>query len=270
VAQGINEEKDMGLLTEVIGKVFVVTLNRPQAMNSIDPETDAELASAWERFETSDDLHVAVLTGAGDRAFSAGADLKTMVPGFRKRVLSGEQNLVWAHGGGLARGRTFEKPLIAAVNGHCLAGGLEMALACDIRMCSPNATFSLAEVIWAIMPGAGGTQRLPRAVPASIAMEMLLTGDPIDAETALRIGLVSRIVPLEELRSAAISLADRIASRGPLAVRAIKRLVVDGTLHPDRGMQLEHDAFLRLLVTKDAAEGYAAFGEKRPPVYGGH
>lgn len=259
----------MGLLTEVIGKVFVVTINRPHAMNSIDPQTDAELASAWERFESSEDLHVAVLTGAGDRAFSAGADLKTIVPEFRKRVRSGAQGLVWAHGGGLARGRIFAKPLIAAVNGHCLAGGLEMSLACDIRMCSPNATFSLAEVIWAIIPAAGGTQRLPRAVPASIAMEMLLTGDPIDAQTAMRIGLVSRIVPLEDLRSAAISLAAKIASRGPLAVRAIKRLVREGTLHPDQGMNREHDEFLRLLITEDAGEGYTAFAEKRSPEYAG-
>jgi enoyl-CoA hydratase/carnithine racemase len=257
----------MTIVTEITGKVLVVTINRPQAMNSLDPKTDEELSAAWQLFEDRNDLHVAVLTGAGSKAFSAGADLKAMLPVFRNRVLAGEDNLDWAFGGGLARGRTLEKPVIAAVNGHCLAGGLEMALACDIRVCSPNATFSLAEALWAIAPGAGGTQRLPRAIPASMAMEMLLTGDPIDAETALRVGLVNRIVPVDELTDSAVALATKIASRGPLAIKAIKRLVRTGIMDPQRGHESELEEFIHLIRTKDAQEGYSAFAEKRVPVY---
>lgn len=257
----------MSILTEVIDKVLVVTIDRPQAMNCLDPETDQMLSDAWQLFEERKDLHVAVLTGAGTKAFSAGADLKSMLPGFRNRVLAGEENLDWAFGGGLARGRVLEKPVIAAVNGHCLAGGLEMALACDIRICSPNARFSLAEALWAIAPGAGGTQRLPRAVPASMAMEMLLTGDPIDAETALRIGLVNRIVDIDELKDSALALASKIASRGPLAIQAIKRLVREGIMDPQRGAQRELEEFIQLIKTRDAQEGYSAFAEKRQPVY---
>lgn len=257
----------MGIVTEIINKVLVVTIDRPDAMNSLDPDTDEALSSAWQLFEDRNDLHAAVLIGAGSKAFSAGADLKTMLPHFRNRVLKGEENLDWAFGGGLARGRTLEKPVIAAVNGHCLAGGLEMALACDIRVCSPNATFSLAEALWAIAPGAGGTQRLPRAIPASMAMEMLLTGEPIDAETALRVGLVNRIIPQEQLRDSAVSLATKIASRGPLAIKAIKRLVRTGMMDPQQGHSQELQEFIQLIRTKDAQEGYSAFAEKREPVY---
>jgi len=259
----------VSILTEVIDKVLLVTIDRPQAMNSLDPSTDQELSGAWQMFEDRDDLLAAVLTGSGTKAFSAGADLKTMLPGFRNKILAGEKNLDWAFGGGLARGRILEKPVIAAVNGHCLAGGLEMALACDIRICSPNATFSLAEALWAIAPGAGGTQRLPRAIPLSMAMEMLLTGDPIDAETALRTGLVNRIVDQAELKDSALALAAKIASRGPLAIKAIKRLVRAGIMDPQNGHQLELDTFISLVRTRDAQEGYSAFAEKRTPVYTG-
>lgn len=259
----------MGILTEIIDMVMIVTIDRPQAMNSLDPDTDAQLSVAWQLFEDRSDLRVAILTGSGTKAFSAGADLKTMVPGFRNRVLAGEHNIDWEFGGGLARGRTLQKPVIAAVNGHCLAGGLEMALACDIRLCSPNATFSLAEVLWAIAPGAGGTQRLPRAIPSSMAVEMLLTGDPIDADTALRLGLVSRVVPLDKLMPSAMELAARIASRGPLAVQAIKRLVHTGLSSPQQGLEQELKEFIHLIKTKDAREGCLAFAEKRTPVYVG-
>jgi enoyl-CoA hydratase/carnithine racemase len=259
----------MGILTNVVNNVLVVTIDRPKAMNSLDPEADQALSDAWQMYEDRDDLLVAVLTGTGTKAFSAGADLKAMLPRFRERVLAGEPNLDWAFGGGLARGRTLAKPVIAAVNGHCLAGGLEMALACDIRICSPNATFSLAEALWAIAPGAGGTQRLPRAIPAGMAMEMLLTGDAIDAETALRTGLVNRIIPSEQLMESAMSLATKIASRGPLATKAIKRLVHEGIMNPERGKQLELDEFKYLIKTRDAQEGYSAFAEKRTPVYTG-
>jgi enoyl-CoA hydratase/carnithine racemase len=258
------------ILTEVVGRVLVVTINRPHAMNSLDPETNDALRAAWRDFEQDQIVRTAVLTGSGDKAFSAGADLKTLVPSFRARALANDENLIWDLGGGLARGMHITKPVIAAVNGHCLAGGLEMALACDIRCCSPNATFSLAEPRWALCPGAGGTQRLSRSIPLSMAMEMLLTGDPIDAETALRVGLVNRIVPLTELLAHAVDLAQRIAERGPLAVATIKNLVYEGlNVGMERGLQLEHEAFLKLMRTQDAAEGYASFAEKRAPSFQG-
>ena len=248
--------------------VLQITLDRPQAMNSIDEESNRRLAEIWDAFESDGELRCAVLTGAGPKAFCAGADLATLIPSFRKKVLDGEE-AVWAFGGGLARGREIAKPVIAAINGHALAGGLELALACDIRLCSPNATFSLAEVKWALIPGAGGTQRLPRTVPMTHAMEMLLTGDSIDAETAVRIGLVSRIVAQEALLAEAMALAKKIAERGPLAVAAIKRLAYHAIGGAQAGMDLEHDFLLQVMRSEDAAEGSRSFIEKRAPRYRG-
>lgn len=256
--------------TEQDGQILVVTIDRPDAMNALDPACNQALEEVWSMFEANDALSVAILTGAGERAFSAGADLKSLVPTFRETVLKGRKDVVWAFGGGLARGRNFTKPLIAAINGHALAGGMEMALACDIRLCSPNATFSLAEVKWAIIPGAGGTQRIMRAVPSSHALQMLYTGDAIDAKQAEQIGLVSSIVPLPELLPTARSMARRIASRGPLAVRAIKHLAHYGANHSfDDAMVREHEVFLDVMRSEDAREGAAAFREKRTPIYQG-
>lgn len=258
----------MSIRTETVGRVLVVTIDRPNAMNALDPPTNDAMRSVWQVFETNSDLRVAVLTGCGRKAFSAGADLKAFVPSFRAKVLAGDDDLVWDLGGGLARGLNLTKPVIAAINGHALAGGLEMALACDIRVCSPNATFALTEPRLGLCPGAGGSQRLPRMIPLSMAMEMLLSGDPIDAETALRVGLVNRVVPAEELVKACTSLAQRIAERGPLAVTMIKRLVYEGLRAGlERGLECEHEAFFHLMRTEDGAEGYAAFAEKRPPVF---
>ena len=249
--------------------VLQITIERQQAMNSIDEETNNRLAVVWNEFETDMDLRAAVLTGAGSKAFCAGADLSTLIPSFRKKVLDGDDRAVWAFGGGLARGLELTKPVIAAINGHALAGGLEMALACDIRLCSPNATFGLAEVKWALIPGAGGTQRLPRTIPMTHAMEMLLTGDPIDAQTAVAIGLVSRIIPQDALVPEAMVLAKRIAERGPLAVAAIKRLAYHAIGGSQAGMDLEHRLLLQVMRSEDAAEGTRSFLEKRAPRYQG-
>lgn len=258
----------MAILFERRGRVAVVTINRPDAMNAIDPETNAELESAWQDFERDPELLVGVLTGAGDRAFSAGADLKTLIPLQREQARRREAP-EWNFGG-ITRGARSSKPIVAAVNGHCLAGGLEMALACDIRLCSPNATFGLAEVRWAIIPGAGGTQRLPRAVPLGLALEMILSGNSIDAGEALRVGLVNRVVPLPDLVSEAVRLAETIASRGPLAVRAAKRAVLEGlNLGIEAGLELEAELFEQLMHTEDAVEGPRAFAEKRPPRFRG-
>lgn len=259
----------MNVMSNVRDHVLTLTVNRPSAMNALDPQTNQELEVAWQEFERNDDLRVAILTGAGTKAFSAGADLKKTLPLFRNQVLANE-NPQWSPGGGIARGLNLSKPVVAAVNGHAIAGGLEIALACDIRICSTNATFSLTEAKLGLCPGAGGSQRLLEAVPSGIAMEMLLTGDPIDSETALRIGLVNRVVAPDELMRSATELAIRIAKCAPLAIKTIKELT---RLHFgasfEQAMKAEHDAFLRLMRTNDAKEGYTAFEEKRPPRFRG-
>lgn len=257
----------MAIDVEVHGHVVLITINRPEARNALDPGHNAALGGAVAAFERDDDLRVAVLTGAGDAVFSAGADLKTLIPAYRDEVRAGGEP-PWNFGGFTATPRT--KPMIAAVNGHALAGGLEMALACDIRLASPNATLGLAETKWAIIPGAGGTVRLPRAVPLGVAMEMILTGEPVDAAEAHRVGLVNRVVPLPELRAEALRLAGVIASRGPLAVRAARASVLAGLGSDERAaMDTEFRLFLDVMRSEDAVEGSTAFAEKRPPVYRG-
>ena len=159
------------VLYEQKDKIVTITLNRPEAMNSVDPETQEALVEAWTRFRDDDAAWVAILTGAGEKAFSAGADLKKLIP----RTFGPGQRRDRGMGlGGITRGLEIWKPMIAAVNGHCLAGGLELALACDLRLASPNATFGLTEVRWGIMPGAGGTQRLPRAAPLAKALGLTI------------------------------------------------------------------------------------------------
>ena len=257
----------MSIDVERDGHVAVITINRPEARNALDPEHNEALGAAVAGFEADDDLRVAVLTGAGDTVFSAGADLKTLIPSFRDRVRAGERP-PWNFGGFTAVERT--KPMIAAVNGHALAGGCEMALACDIRLASPNATIGLAETKWAIIPGAGGTVRLPRAVPLGIALEMILTGEPIDAAEAYRVGLVNRVVEQASLRAAAVDLARTIAARGPVAVCTARASVLQGLgVDESTAMANEFGHFLDVLRTDDAVEGSTAFTEKRDPVYRG-
>ncbi len=257
------------VLYEQKDRVVTITINRPEAMNAIDPETHQALVDAWIRFRDDEAAWVAILTGAGDKAFSAGADLKKMIPA---AFTGGRGYNPVAHNayglGGITRGLEIWKPMIAAINGFCLAGGLEQALACDVRLAAPHARFGLTEVRWAIMPGAGGTQRLPRAVGITRALEMILTAEPIDAEEALRVGLINRIVPLPELVPAARALAEGLCARGPLALRAAKEAVIRGLSLPlPDGLRLE--AFLSgtLRGTEDAAEGPRAFAEKRKPSF---
>jgi enoyl-CoA hydratase/carnithine racemase len=258
----------MGINYDVDDAVVVITIDRAEAMNCLDPEHNDALADAYRRFQGDDALRCAVLTGAGPKAFSAGADLKKLIPKVREAVLDDTAG-PWVMGG-MTMANVRAKPMVAAVNGHALAGGLELALACDVRICSPNATFGLAETKWAIIPGAGGTQRLPRAVPIGIAVEMILTGDPIDAKTALTHGLVNRIVEPEALLPEAVKLARTIASRGPVAVRAAREAIYTGL---DEGLEAGLAAEQRLLAecmrTEDSAEGPRAFAEKREPVYRG-
>lgn len=258
----------MSVHFEADGHVVLITIDRQNAMDALDPEHNAALGSAVERFEADAALRVAVLTGAGSAAFCAGADLRSLIPAHRDAVRAGEAP-TWNFGGFTAR--DVSKPMIAAINGHALAGGLEIALACDLRMAAPNATLGLAETKWGIIPGAGGTQRLPRCVPLSIALEMVMTGEPISADEARRVGLVNQIVPLDRLRAAALRLAVTIADRAPVAVRAAREAVLRGTGLPlDDGLRLEAELFRAVMRTDDAVEGATAFAEKRPPQYRGH
>jgi enoyl-CoA hydratase/carnithine racemase len=258
----------MPIRYNVAGAVVVITIDRPEAMNALDPDHNDALADAFARYEEDDSLRAAVLTGAGGKAFSAGADLRRLIPPFRDAVRAG-QSPPWVIGG-ITAVTEGGKPKIAAVNGHALAGGLELALACDLRLASANATFGLAETKWAIIPGAGGTQRLPRAIPLGPAMEMILTGEPVGVEDALRWGLVNRILPPDRLLPAAIEVAESIAARGPLAVMTARRCVLEGLdIGLTAGMELERQRFLEIMRTDDAVEGVTAFSEKRTPVYKG-
>jgi E-phenylitaconyl-CoA hydratase len=255
----------MAVLYEVDEQIATITLNRPDAMNSLDPETLAEVNDAFQKANTDGEVRVAILTGAGDRAFCTGSDLKKTMPPKESfaELTFGRPKWLYPFAG-----LEIDKPTICAVNGYALAGGMELALACDIRIASTNAQFGQSEVCVGSIPAAGGTQRLPRAVGLSDAMLMMLTGDRIDAEQALRIGLVSRVVPPEDLTRTAREIALRIAANAPLAVRAVKRLVREGLDLPLlSAIQSEQFALGLLRDTQDRIEGRLAFQEKRRPVY---
>jgi E-phenylitaconyl-CoA hydratase len=260
----------MAILYEKKGRIGLITINRPEAMNAIDPETTEELSKAWLDFREDPDLWVGILTGAGDKAFSAGADLKKLIPFLAKLspIARREREEKFPGLGGITRGLNIWKPIIAAINGFCLAGGLEMALACDLRVAADHATFGLLEVSRGIIPGAGGTQRLPRMIPMAKAMEMILLAQRIDAQEALRLGLVNRVVPLPEVLPTAMKMAEAILQNGPLAVRAAKEAVLRGlSMTLDEGLRLECVLQSYLLTTEDAIEGPRAFAEKRKPQY---
>ena len=247
------------------GNIALVAFNRPEARNCIDLADLTELGRVWQDFIADDHLRVAVLTGRGDKVFCAGADLKELIP----RITSGELAVPHTIPGFLKNVDCF-KPIVAAVNGACLAGGMEILQATDIRVAAEGSTFGLAEVKWSLFPMAGSSVRLARQIPFCWAMEILLTGDPISAEQALAIGLINRIVPQEELMPAAMALAERVAANGPLAVRAIKESVLRSLDVPARhAYYLEAFLASHVFASEDAKEGPLSFVEKRPPNFTG-
>jgi E-phenylitaconyl-CoA hydratase len=247
--------------------VATVVLDRPEAMNSIDPDMRTELIATWQRIREDENVWVTIVTGAGEKSFCTGADLKKTIPSddsFAQETFNTPAPISpVAH-------MEMDKPLIAAINGYAMGGGLEIALACDIRIASANAQFALSEARIGSIPGAGGTQRLPRAIGMSDAMLMLLTAERIDAHEALRMGLVSKVVPQAELMASAQAIAGKIASNAPLAVRAIKRLAKRGMDMPlQQGIDSERYVFGLLYHSEDRIEGRKAFAEKRKPNYKG-
>jgi enoyl-CoA hydratase len=252
----------MAILFESRDGIARITINRPEVLNALDPATYTEITEAFAEIERDEDILAGIITGAGEKAFTAGADLKIMHTG-------GGDPGQWTpwRPDRWDFGATTSKPLIAAINGYALAGGLELALVCDIRIASPNAVFGTPEVKWNLLHGFGA-YRLPRIISLSHAMEMLLTGEFIDAATAERIGLVSRVVPAGELQAEADRIARAIAGNGPMAVRMTKELVLGGlSASPPEHFRLMQEYYSRVDATADQSEGLSAFAEKRTPRY---
>jgi E-phenylitaconyl-CoA hydratase len=251
---------------EVTERVATITIDRPERLNAMDGPTYEALSEAWQRVRDDDEVRVAIVTGAGERSFSAGADLKSLIPS------TGDLSGFWKtqHGQVLNRGLEVWKPVVAAVNGYCFGGGMTLLLATDIRVAATHATFALSEVKRGLLPGNGGTQRVLEQLPHPVAMEMLLLGEPIDAEAAARWGLINRVVPAEDLRDTAWDYARRLAGMPPLAVQACKELALRARdLDRPGGLRLEQTMLRMLQFTEDAQEGTAAFAERRPPAYRG-
>ncbi|MBE0693882.1 MAG: enoyl-CoA hydratase/isomerase family protein [Aquamicrobium sp.] len=246
--------------------VATITINRPERLNAMDEEHYRGLSQAWLRVRDDPAVRVAIVTGAGDRSFTTGADIKSFItrpPSLSEMWLTQREQL-------LNRGLEVWKPVIAAVNGYCLGGGMTLLMATDIRLSAPHATYSLAEVKRGVIAGNGGTQRILSQLPYAIAMEMLLTGETIDAETAARWGLVNRIVPAGDLLGEARATARKIAANAPLAVQAAKELAIRAREMPlTTGLRMEQLVNRMLAFTEDAAEGPRAFSEKRQPDFKG-
>ncbi len=244
------------------GRVAVITIDRPEAMNALTKEMLGALDRAFADFDADDDLWVAILTGAGDLSFCTGMDLKEAIP----LLTSGDQLGYEDH-----TKRQFSdvfKPIIAAVNGHCIAGGMEMLAGTDLRVASEDATFGLGEVRWGLVPAGGSHIRVPRQIPWAVAMELLLTGDSIDAARAYEVGLVNRVVPAGYVLDAAMEVAERICRNGPLAVHTSKEIAVRA-LGLESGFVLEKALAAKVFASEDAKEGPRAFAEKRKPEFEG-
>jgi len=265
------------LLYEKRDGIAILTLNRPEHRNALSPEMMVRLASAWADFRDDDSLRVAILTGAGGKAFCAGGDLGRLMPLFTgarspedewdRKLMDDVSNVM-----STALLRPFElyKPIISAINGYAVAGGTEILQSTDIRIASETASFGLSEAQRGLVPGGGSMVRLPRQIPYCKAMEILLTGDRISAKEALRIGFVNEVVAAEELMPRAIEFAERLAKNAPLALRAIKEAVLRTSGLPlEEAYVIEHEVSATVMRSKDAREGPKAFMEKREPIFTG-
>jgi E-phenylitaconyl-CoA hydratase len=256
----------MSIELDVHDGIATVTINRPDRLNAMDGEHYASLARAWATIRDDPAIRVAIITGAGERSFTAGADLKSFIsrpPELSEMWLTQRDQL-------LNRGLEVWKPVIAAVNGYCIGGGMTLLLATDIRVAAEHATFGLAEVKRGVVAANGGTQRILEQLPHAIAMEILLTGDHFDAETAARWGLINKVVPSTQLMSTALDYARRISENAPLAVQATKELALRSrNMDLVTGLRYEQVITRMLQFTEDAREGPAAFAEKRPAKFKG-
>lgn len=246
------------------GHVLRILLDRPQAGNALDLEMSSELLAAWRRLRDEDDLWVALLTATGDR-FCVGADLKRL-----------PRQLAERRGRGLGMPETvfsdlsLDKPVVCAINGDALGGGLELALMCDIRVAARGAQLGAVEARWGVMPAGGATQRLPRLLGLGPAAHLLLLAEPVDADSALKLGLIHQVVERDDLEGTAAALVGRLLRNGPLALRAIKRaLMASQELPLSAGLEVESREAVALLGSGDAAEGMNAFAERRAPAWTG-
>ncbi len=253
------------ITVEQEGKVAILTINRPDKLNALSSTVHIEGVKALDELRTDETVRVVIITGSGEKSFIAGADISefegktpvTQRATFQERTLFNTID-------------SFPKPVIAMVNGFCLGGGNELALACDLRVCSENARFSQPEINLGIIPGGGGTQRLTRLIGEGRAMEITLTGDMIDAETAYRFGLVNHVHPLADLRAKTLELAAKIGEKAPIALQLAKEAVKFASRsNLDEGLRREVDLFAICFSTEDKKEGVSAFLEKRKPEFKG-
>jgi enoyl-CoA hydratase len=249
------------LLRKRDGHVEVLTINRPQARNAINLATAREISIALDECAADDDVWVVILTGAEDKAFSAGMDLKAFAQGEFPATDQGFGGVTERH---------FPKPLICAANGSAFAGGFEMLLSCDLVVAADHAVFGIPEASRGLIAGAGGLIRLPRRIARAVALEMALTAEPLSAARAYEIGLVNRVVPGAQVMETAMALAQHICANAPLAVRTSKRVMLDAIdMTEEAAWGLNNEAFGAIAASADALEGAIAFAEKRPPVWQG-